>query len=123
MIEPCDILQCRILIVDDQSANITLLTRLLGNAGYQFVTSTMDPRAVCALHLKNQYDLILLDLLMPQMDGFQVMYALKALEQREAELYWVAHQDRYPSAPGDEVPDGKVYGSMEALVADLGTGE
>ena len=49
--------------------------------------------------------------------------ALKALEQREAELYWVAHQDRYPSAPGDEVPDGKVYDSMEALVADLGTGE
>ena len=49
--------------------------------------------------------------------------ALKALEQREAELYWVAHQDRHPSAPGDEVPDGKVYDSMEALVADLGTGE
>ena len=49
--------------------------------------------------------------------------ALKALEQREAELYWVAHQDRYPSAPGDDVPDGKVYDSMEALVADLGTGE
>ncbi len=49
--------------------------------------------------------------------------ALKALEQREAELYWVAHDSRYPSRPGDDVPDGNVYESMEALVADLGAGE
>jgi hypothetical protein len=49
--------------------------------------------------------------------------ALKALEQREAELYWVAHESRYPSRPGDDVPVGKVYDSMEALVADLGAGE
>jgi hypothetical protein len=34
--------------------------------------------------------------------------ALKALEQREAELYWVAHESRYPSRPGDDVPDGNV---------------
>jgi diguanylate cyclase (GGDEF)-like protein/PAS domain S-box-containing protein len=80
MIEPSAILRCKILVVDDQPANVTLLTMMLDNAGYQFVTSTMDPGAVCALHLKNQYDLILLDLLMPGMDGFQVMYGLKALE-------------------------------------------
>jgi hypothetical protein len=49
--------------------------------------------------------------------------ALKALEQREAELYWVAHESRYPSRPGDDIPDGSVYDSMEALVADLGAGE
>lgn len=49
--------------------------------------------------------------------------ALKALEQREAELYWVAHESRNPSRPGDDVPDGNVYDSMEALVADLGAGE
>jgi hypothetical protein len=49
--------------------------------------------------------------------------ALKTLEQREAELYWDAHQDRHPARPGDEVPDGKVYDSMEALMADLGAGE
>jgi hypothetical protein len=48
---------------------------------------------------------------------------LKALEQREAELYWVAHESRYPSRPGDGIPDGNVYDSMEALVADLGTAE
>ncbi len=49
--------------------------------------------------------------------------ALKALEQREAELYWVTHESRRPSSPGDDIPDGNVYDSMEALVADLGAGE
>jgi hypothetical protein len=47
----------------------------------------------------------------------------RALEQREAELYWAAHESRYPSRPGDGAPDGGVYESMEALVADLGAGE
>ncbi len=45
--------------------------------------------------------------------------ALKALEQREAELYWAVHEARYPSRPGDDTPDGKVYDSMDALLADL----
>ena len=45
--------------------------------------------------------------------------ALKALEQREAELYWAVHEARYPSRPGDDAPDGKVYDSMDALLADL----
>jgi hypothetical protein len=49
--------------------------------------------------------------------------APKALEQRDAELYWEAHQSRHPSRPGDEVPDGKVYDTMEALMDDLGAGE
>src|SRR5260370_39837081 len=45
--------------------------------------------------------------------------ALKALEQREAELYWAVHEARYPSPPGDDVPVGKVYDSMDDLLADL----
>jgi hypothetical protein len=45
--------------------------------------------------------------------------ALKALEQREAELYWTVHEARYPSRPGDDVPEGKAYESMDALLADL----
>jgi len=73
-----DILDARILIVDDQEANVRLLERLLGEAGYTNLTSTMDPLQVCALHRKNDYDLILLDLQLPVMDGFQVMAALQA---------------------------------------------
>jgi len=80
MISTSDILQGKILIVDDQEANILLLDRVLRGAGYISVASTMDSCKVCALHLKNRYDLILLDLQMPTMDGFKVMEGLKEIE-------------------------------------------
>jgi PAS domain S-box-containing protein len=72
-----EILDARILIVDDQESNVCLLEQLLSDSGYTNITTTMDPEKVCALHRKNQYDLILLDLQMPVMDGFQVMESLK----------------------------------------------
>jgi PAS domain S-box-containing protein len=72
-----EIHQASILIVDDQPANVQLLEQLLADAGYSQVTSTMKPEDVCVLHRKNSYDLILLDLQMPGMDGFQVMEGLK----------------------------------------------
>ena len=72
-----DILGARILIVDDQATNVALLEQLLGQEGYTRVTSTMNPKEVGALHRRNGYDLILLDLQMPGMDGFQVMEVLK----------------------------------------------
>ena len=80
MISASDILRGKVLIVDDQVVNVVLLDRMLRGAGYLSVTSTMDPREVCALHRENGYDLILLDLQMPGMDGFQVMEGLKELE-------------------------------------------
>jgi signal transduction histidine kinase len=73
-----DFQHASILIVDDQEADVLLLERTLRGAGYVSVTSTMDPRAVCELHGENRYDLIVIDLMMPAMDGFQVMDALKA---------------------------------------------
>jgi PAS domain S-box-containing protein len=72
-----DILDAKILIVDDQESNVALLEQMLANAGYGCVTSTTNPLEVCALHRQNHYDLILLDLQMPEMDGFQVMEGLK----------------------------------------------
>src|ERR1700681_1888858 len=72
-----DILSASILIVDDQEANVALLEQLLSEAGYASVASTTNPQEVCALHRKKRYDLILLDLQMPGMDGFQVIEALK----------------------------------------------
>jgi PAS domain S-box-containing protein len=71
------ILAARILIVDDQPANVTLLEEILRQSGYTNVSSTGDPQQVCALHRKAAFDLILLDLQMPGMDGFQVIEALK----------------------------------------------
>jgi CheY-like chemotaxis protein len=66
--------------VDDQEANVALLDQLLKEAGYTNVSMTMNPLDVCALHRKHQFDLILLDLQLPGMDGFQVMEALKTNE-------------------------------------------
>jgi adenylate cyclase len=80
MIGKAEILEGKILIVDDQRANVALLEQMLRGAGYVSVTSTMDPGQVCELHLLNRYDLILLDLQMPGMDGFQVMENLKQIE-------------------------------------------
>jgi len=80
MISNADILQASILLVDDQEANLQLLEQLLAQAGYTHVTATMNPVEVCALHRKHDYDLILLDLQMPEMDGFQVMEGLKTNE-------------------------------------------
>jgi PAS domain S-box-containing protein len=76
-VKASDILGARILIVDDQDANVSLLEQLLSEAGYTCVATTMNPQEVCALHRENHYDLILLDLQMPGMDGFQVMEGLR----------------------------------------------
>jgi len=77
MISKVDILNANILIVDDQEANVALLEELLRDSGYSRVSSTTNPREVCALHRKNSYDLILLDLQMPEMGGFEIIEALK----------------------------------------------
>jgi len=81
MVSAADILNARILVVDDKEANVRLLEGMLRIAGYTAVESTTDPAEVCELHRKNRYALILLDLLMPGMDGFQVMEGLKEIEK------------------------------------------
>jgi CheY-like chemotaxis protein len=65
-----------ILIVDDQPSNVRLLEHVLRRGGFDSITTTTDPCAVPALHLEHHYDLILLDVVMPGMSGFQVMEAL-----------------------------------------------
>jgi len=80
MISEKEILDSRVLIVDDQPSNVQLLEQVLQDAGYTHIASTTDPYKVCDLHRKHRYDLILLDLLMPGMDGFQVIEGLKEIE-------------------------------------------
>jgi two-component system cell cycle response regulator len=80
MISEQEILNARILIVDDQEADVLLLEQMLHKAGYRCITSTMNSHTVCALHRDNHYDLILLDLQMPGKDGFHVMEDLKEIE-------------------------------------------
>jgi two-component system cell cycle response regulator len=80
MVSEADILNASILIVDDEPINVLLLEEVLRDAGYQRLTSTMASHEVCALHHANHYDLILLDLQMPGMDGFAVMEGLKEID-------------------------------------------
>ena len=80
MISEQEILNAGILIVDDQESNAQLLGEILRDAGYACIAYTNDPYKVCALHQKDHYDLILLDLQMPGMDGFEVMKGLKEIE-------------------------------------------
>jgi magnesium transporter len=80
MVGRSDILNASVLIVDDKDANVLLLEQMLGGAGYTSVTSTMDPLEVVELYRTHRYDLIVLDLQMPGIDGFQVMEGLKKIE-------------------------------------------
>lgn len=70
------LLEMGILAVDDNPANVRLLERILGSAGFVAVEGVTDPTKVVAKILGGEVDLLLLDLMMPEMDGFAVMAAL-----------------------------------------------
>ena len=67
----------KILIVDDKESNIDILGGLLEESGYTNLESTTDPRQVVSLFRSFEPDLILLDLMMPHLSGFEVMDLLK----------------------------------------------
>jgi len=79
-VDSIDYLHAKILIVDDQDTNILILERMLSGAGYISVMSTTDSREVYDLHIKYDYDLIILDLNMPGLDGFEVLARLKEID-------------------------------------------
>jgi len=72
-------LNAKILVVDDEEANVRLLERLLSQAGYTNVRSTRDSHRVVALYTEFQPDLILLDLHMPHPDGFELLEEFQRL--------------------------------------------
>jgi len=72
--------EARILIVDDLEDNIYILEGMLEEAGYESYKSTTDPRDVISIYMEYKPDIVLLDLEMPYLDGFEVMNMLKEVE-------------------------------------------
>jgi two-component system, cell cycle response regulator len=81
MISTTAILGAKVLIVDDQESGACALKQTLEESGHTDVSYTTNPFEVCELHRINRYKLILLDLQMPGMNGFQVMKGLSTLEK------------------------------------------
>lgn len=79
-ITPSDILNGRILVVDDQEMTARMLTEMLREAGCSATSFTTNASEVGELHRTHRYDLILLDLQMPGMNGFHVMEELSEIE-------------------------------------------
>jgi putative two-component system response regulator len=68
--------QARILMVDDEKPNLDLLRRILETAGFSNVRSTTDPCEALSLCEEWDPDILLLDILMPVMDGFTILERL-----------------------------------------------
>jgi putative two-component system response regulator len=72
-------MESKILIIDSRSSNITTLTGMLNDHGYQDIKSTKDPRTAVDIYKVYQPDLLLLSLTMHYMNGFQVLDQLRQL--------------------------------------------
>lgn len=72
-----DVINANILIVDDEPANILVLKKILEMKGYSNIVTTLDPTQALPLYLEHRSDLILLDINMPVMDGYEVMQHLR----------------------------------------------
>jgi CheY-like chemotaxis protein len=77
LIDTSEIRSRRILIVDDEAANVLLLASLLEREGYADIHTTTDPASALETYVRLEPDLVLLDLMMPEVDGFQLLEAFK----------------------------------------------
>lgn len=75
LIDPAEILQRRILAIDDEQANVLLLRSLLEQEGYSDIHCLTDPTKALQAYIDLEPDLVLLDLMMPQVDGFELLEA------------------------------------------------
>lgn len=86
MAQADDVLQARVLIVDDQEVNLRLLELILKREGFTCVRSLSDPYQVLSTTVEYQPDIVLLDLLMPGLDGFSIMELLQQTQSDGAYL-------------------------------------
>ena len=96
----------RILIVDDEDANIEILKRILTRAGFTRLASTNDSREAAALYVEHRPDLILLDLHMPHLDGLEVMDQLNEIAEASYLPILILSGDLTPEARRDALSRG-----------------
>jgi putative two-component system response regulator len=96
----------RILIVDDEDANIEILQRILTRAGFTRIETTNDSREVSALYIEHRPDLILLDLHMPHLDGLDVMDQLNEITEASYLPILILSGDLMPEARRDALSRG-----------------
>lgn len=75
-----ELLEAKIMVVDDDPMIVMLIEEALQSAGYMTIKSTNDPREASSLYMDFQPDLVLLDINMPHMSGYRVMEKLKEIE-------------------------------------------
>ncbi|HET6764151.1 MAG TPA: response regulator [Longimicrobiaceae bacterium] len=108
---PIPLSAARVLAVDDDDANLRVLRRLLQRAGCTQVETTADPTQACALIAAFAPDLVLLDLNMPVMDGFQVLRELRAMDGHAPRVVVLSGED--PGGASTRV----LAGGAQAFVA------
>ena len=96
----------RILIIDDEDANIEILRRILMRAGFTRVETTNDSRLATALYVEHRPDLILLDLHMPHVDGLEVMDQLNEIAEASYLPILILSADLTPDARREALSRG-----------------
>lgn len=83
LVSPAEITSCRILAIDDEEANVLLLRRVLEREGYTDIHCLTDPKKAIRAYIDLQPDIVLLDLMMPEIDGFELLEAFSRHDRAE----------------------------------------
>jgi CheY-like chemotaxis protein len=88
----------RVLVVDDEAAILALATRALGRAGYQVVVASNGPDALDIVDTQRAFDLFVIDLMMPMMNGDELSRRLHQRDPDTKVLYCTGYADRLVAA-------------------------
>lgn len=83
LVAPAEITSCRILAIDDEEANVLLLRSVLEREGYTDIHCLTDPKKAMRAYIDLQPDIVLLDLMMPEIDGFELLEAFSRHDRAE----------------------------------------
>lgn len=83
LVAPAEITSCRILAIDDEEANVLLLRSVLEREGYTDIHCLTEPKRAMRAYIDLQPDIVLLDLMMPEIDGFELLEAFSRHDQAE----------------------------------------